>query len=633
MSLHIRYNTNDSTVMSGVVFFGDAKAALYGDDLHYQSRNNDLMVDIIGGRNFWFVPSGNRSLGEIFSFIDPYQFDHSFIKSTKPGKFNGMPGSQYDDLAYGSIFKNFQVLGSVFTGQSFVAPSYASETSCRHDTYSGSLIAKQSVFQPITYTELFYGQTIEVDVIHYSTFRKGVVNSTSPLNVTYVPYIYDATDYNFETFCRRLSGRVLHSVVTFNGGIFSRTLSNVEVTRLSDSLVVTYDMYVDSVYPYAQLYIWKGTITIPFVGAPRSRLPIVGNGYQTLYSGTHISWKYEHSVGQPWGGQMTRSMIFQGNDLETYWTALSMPILTVDAERGVCANINESYYLDHQLGKFRDSVLDNWADIVPSSVFSTVDAFKQAEGFIGPNVLQNLQKLPGIADSFPDFQEAINVLGKILRRDLSLSTLKEILDLSTSTMLKGSFEWRPYYTLVTEYIPQLVSTLHLLGDIEKNAIGRGSFQYELHDVFGRKDVTLKTRTKLVMDASPSGLLSAVLGFDALGLLPKVSNLWDLVPFSFVANWFTGIGESIRRIEYSLLLAGIPAYFVHTYSLTSPFEGFELDILEASSPDSDPAVFKLYYRDVSLHSPMPKDSKYGFGLPKDLPPMGVFGSLLYQLIFG
>jgi hypothetical protein len=136
-----------------------------------------------------------------------------------------------------------------------------------------------------------------------------------------------------------------------------------------------------------------------------------------------------------------------------------------------------------------------------------------------------------------------------------------------------------------------------------------------------------------LDVSERSLVSCFLGWDGLGIWPKPSTLWDLVPFSFVANWFTGIGASIKRAEYATLLLDVPAYFVHTYAITSPFTDDELDTWEMSNASSkDPLSFRAYYRDVSHYSPLPRDSSFGFGLPQHLPPLGVVGALLYQILF-
>jgi hypothetical protein len=115
-------------------------------------------------------------------------------------------------------------------------------------------------------------------------------------------------------------------------------------------------------------------------------------------------------------------------------------------------------------------------------------------------------------------------------------------------------------------------------------------------------------------------------------LPKPSNIWDLIPFTFVVNWFTGVGAAMRRAEYSVLMATIPAYYVHTYTIRSPLEPDELRKWSLRSSGVDRAYLRLYYRDVSLFTPAVRDSRFAFGMPTQLPPMGTLGSLLWQLIF-
>jgi hypothetical protein len=284
------------------------------------------------------------------------------------------------------------------------------------------------------------------------------------------------------------------------------------------------------------------------------------------------------------------------------------------------------------LSSFERDVARDWLHIIPSSVFSAVGAFKQSENSLNVNILQNLAKLPDIASALPQVREAVDVASAILRRDLRFSTFREIADLVTSTELQRSFQWRPYLDVLRNYIPLMASNLHAFGRTDKRVVGYGSFRFQMQNALGRQEVTLLTRTKIVMDTSHSGLLSAILGADAIGILPKPSNIWDLIPFTFAVNWFTGIGSALRRAEYSLLMSTIPAYFVHTYAISSPLSSDELDILKASSGSHSSPSLRLYYRDLSLVSPAIKDSKFGFGMPSGIPSLGTFGSLLYQLIF-
>jgi len=131
--------------------------------------------------------------------------------------------------------------------------------------------------------------------------------------------------------------------------------------------------------------------------------------------------------------------------------------------------------------------------------------------------------------------------------------------------------------------------------------------------------------------SSYGLLSSLLQLDGLGIMPKPSNLWDLMPFSFVLNWLTGVGTAMRRAEYMTCMATIPAYYVHSYTLTSPFTTDELASWRTATSTDGQLSLKLFYRDISLFSPAPRDSMFGFGIPRSLPPLGTVAALLWQVL--
>lgn len=46
------------------------------------------------------------------------------------------------------------------------------------------------------------------------------------------------------------------------------------------------------------------------------------------------------------------------------------------------------------------------------------------------------------------------------------------------------------------------------------------------------------------------LQSGIVWTDALGITPNLSNLWDLVPFSFVVDWAFKAGENLEEIEFA-----------------------------------------------------------------------------------
>jgi hypothetical protein len=448
------------------------------------------------------------------------------------------------------------------------------------------------------------------------------------LDLRYWPgsYLFNILDY-LDVIKRDSSG------YNFNENINPgpSKISSLDYSLTDEYFVITYHMYVENTNLDIS-YEWDSKIVVPF-GVPATLNGANVGDWVAIPGFTNVRFSYRNfHQSKPHPDPDAVNSAVEDEWIGGYSSAfpISYPAPSLAEDDFVSYRLISK--LDSYVGNFHRAVNAQYRDLTSAAMFSTVDAFKQAEGYLGTNILQNLAKIPSITTALPQIKEGVALLSRILKRDLSGSTLKELLDLATSTNLQANFQWRPYIGLFTEYLPLMVSTFRSIGLPTGVSIGRGSYSKTLSNVFGRESVTVQARTKIVMDRSPNGLLSAVLAVDALGLLPKVSNLWDLVPFSFAANWFTGIGESIRRAEYTLLLATIPAYFVHSYKVTSPLTSSEQRDLGASSFGDDPASLVLYYRDVSFYCPAPHDSALGFGIPTELPPTGVLGSLLYQLIF-
>jgi hypothetical protein len=378
-------------------------------------------------------------------------------------------------------------------------------------------------------------------------------------------------------------------------------------------------------------YTWDSEYVLEFPSIPYSGVSSIGGPFRFLST---ASQTFRLTNGKKDGIVFDDSSFEFSGQYGSGFHLLSLDGGTTSTSRNESRGVTiEQMRSKRFLQVFEDACYDNLFDIASSCIHSTVAAFKDLEDSVNPNVLQSLSKLPEISEQLPRIREAVEVLSSLVKRDLSYHTLKSIFDLATSTKLSADFTWRPYLDLLTNYLPIVLTSIQSLGiRNSERAIGYGSFRFQIINHLGRKAVNLRTRTKLVMDTRGNSLLSSITQVDALGLLPKASNLWDLLPFTFVVNWFTSVGQSIRRAEYSLLLATIPAYYVHTYTLTSPLTDEELDLLKASNASSEDPVLRVYIRDVTLCTPYPRNDPFGFGLPTQLPSLGTVGSLLYQLIF-
>jgi hypothetical protein len=606
----------------------------YGNGLFWgHSKYNDLLLQHLRQYKF-YVPIGS---GPVSSVITAYFSNGGvdyvpYIVSTPVIEGGYVEG--YDVATYGSFYRNLQLFGSFLTGRSFSSPSFESENSCRHVTYSGELAGEQQGLTPIMVDYDFFGYSAKVSYLGGTVWDHVHVNGVTPVDLTY-HFSNNAgfLQYNLLDLLAFLSNQDEVRNIAFIGALLTRTLSNLRYSVNSDYLDIDYHMnLVDSTNDFS--YDWDVSIAID--------LHDNANRWNISYpavSGSDYGYDFHGFSRYQILNNVRRDRQSSDVDYEPYvYLNVNGPIIVsssnpdlqeVNNGLGAClSDLRSNRFLE----PFAREVDKNWFDLASSSMFSTVAAFKQSESSVGTDVLQTLAKIPDIVDALPKIREGVDILSRIHKRDLSLATLHDIIDLATSTDLQANFEWRPYLALFSQNIPFMIRTLSSLGRTGKKIVGYGSFSANLNNELGRKEVTLVTRTKMVMDTSSSGLLSAVLGIDALGIIPKPSNLWDLIPFTFVVNWFTGVGKAIERCEYSLLLATIPAYYIHTYTISSPFTSEELELLHCSSTSTKPAGLRLYYRDISLCTPYPRDSRFGFGIPTQLPSVGTLGSLLFQLIF-
>lgn len=70
------------------------------------------------------------------------------------------------------------------------------------------------------------------------------------------------------------------------------------------------------------------------------------------------------------------------------------------------------------------------------------------------------------------------------------------------------------------------------------------FYDEVNDVHQ----VLEQHLKLAIDNEDCDFVRLIRETESLGILPTLENLWDLVPFSFVVDWFTHLGDFLERVD-------------------------------------------------------------------------------------
>lgn len=575
----------------------------------------------------FYMPMEPCSLRSAYNFDigEPATSRTHFYKVDKVPK-----SSRRDAEVYGNISRNLSFAASLLAGKSLKTASLKGENQCYHAMFKGTFLPRLSG-TPVT-KQLFdpYGSGgREVTRLNGEVFDTVFVTSVDPFTISYSPVGSSNQHWLFTEVGDFLREGATFDVHTDPTSVVHLSLSNFDWKVVVGHLVVGWHnhMQIESSSQPQYFYAWDAGFDIDLTASTIAgvRHPALGVGYD-LGDNVGMQTHFEHFVSD---NPNIDPMHASGVSYYGYSKPYALSFSTAPNQSGFIDDLGMSVTRRSPLRHLRDAISKEYSQIVPSSYFSTIDAFQSFEGYLGTNILQNLAKLPDILSALPQLGVALQTLKSLYRGDFSLLTLRKILDLSTSTILQANFQWAPFHRVLTNYLPKMYQ---MLIDFRNSAkvIGYGSRTFKLSNVLSRETVDLTVRTKMVLDISPSGLLSGILGVDALGLLPKPSNVWDLIPFTFVVNWFTGVGEALRRAEYAAFMATCPGYYVHTYTITSPLTDAEYEALETSPSALDPVTLRVFIRDVSLYTPLPRDSKFGFGLPSKTPPFGVIGSLLYQL---
>jgi hypothetical protein len=178
-----------------------------------------------------------------------------------------------------------------------------------------------------------------------------------------------------------------------------------------------------------------------------------------------------------------------------------------------------------------------------------------------------------------------------------------------------------------------------LADFAKIVTTYGDFLYNLEgEIIAPFDyMILRARSKVRLSLSADSVLMALLPVRSLGLLPSLSQLWDLVPLSFVADWFTPIDEYLDVVDAQAIFLGLECHYaVHSVNLSYIFSQddramFDFGFLGEGSPVFEESGYRLYVRWVDGNLPVLTSSRLDFFGGLHVPDYGTLGSLLYKII--
>jgi hypothetical protein len=269
------------------------------------------------------------------------------------------------------------------------------------------------------------------------------------------------------------------------------------------------------------------------------------------------------------------------------------------------------------------SILEDVMSLCHFSAASAVDHFMDTSDSNFLEALSELDQGLGILSAF-DIVEVLKRLpgkgGKIVK----------LLDVLSSATLLWQFGLAPSIQdgkELSKLLQPRVKSIkqHLLTERTEYGVHKA-----LHTVEGF-DMLFTCRSKLRFKLEPDSLLANIMPLDAVGLLPSLSNVWDLIPFSFISDYLIGIGDALEVVDNTAIAM-----------LVSPVESFHSVKIEQFFRDEDLAEhfiadggtdsgYRYYER---FHLPMvPPLLPTSFVTWSDvnLPNWKTSGSLIYQVL--
>jgi len=279
-------------------------------------------------------------------------------------------------------------------------------------------------------------------------------------------------------------------------------------------------------------------------------------------------------------------------------------------------------------------------DIRPTCVLAYADALEKDLVINKTNLIQIAQGLDGLGEIFPGDQDLKDIFKVIASGDRS--TIYNLTDKLTSEVLRNSFAASPTQRFVdqiksADYVASYQKLMSLFAP--RSRISYGVFKYTFTESEtemilprskGKTILQLETHCKASYSMDLSALLATLMVGDSVGALPTFSRIWEILPFSFVADWLFNTKKRIRVNE--LLSIGWFATQMHSnlysYKLSLlPVDGFDRECgLESKD-------FKVtgYRRELSRLLPIYRNTRIDWLAVKSKPSLVVVGSLAFQLL--
>jgi hypothetical protein len=282
-------------------------------------------------------------------------------------------------------------------------------------------------------------------------------------------------------------------------------------------------------------------------------------------------------------------------------------------------------YKNKRLKAFMRAIESDLPDLYPGLTVAQGRALEDGFESIDVNMLETLGDLYEIRSLIEGFGSYRKFLRKLASGNAN--TLS-VLDLLSDYSLLYSFGIAPTISdaqALATHGRRLVESYRLIKP-RRALYGHFDFNYD--------GWTVRYGSKVVIKQDVSSVLAALLPARAAGLIPNLQNVWNLVRFSFVADWFFNIDDRLSVIDNQMMLLLFDVdYVVSTIKATRDVLREDYEPFGFSPSGEDSVKFSYFCRSTSDTLLSFGKSRFDFFSAAGPTDITSAASLAYKLVRG
>lgn len=293
----------------------------------------------------------------------------------------------------------------------------------------------------------------------------------------------------------------------------------------------------------------------------------------------------------------------------------------------------------HSLRAFRTAVVPRCRDFYPCSFFSSKDAIDTDLVQLGSNHIETLVELRDVLAMV----DVVRLVARLRHNPRNIAKLlPRLLDVLAAAKLTYSLGIAPTIDDALEVQSRSRELarrfLHAKNTGMRKAHGKFSVKCPSGYLAGFEDAWVTARSTVWYELDLDTSVAYALAVKSMGLLPSLQYVWDLLPLSFVADWFLHVSDKLGALDtQAQMFVMRVSHCTHSVSCNWKFDpdvSEEYSFVPANSAEGEEPSYwtgySYYERFITTTVPVLAPTNLPVFGEASIPDWGTFLSLVYLL---